>query len=308
MDILNDIFNTLNLKGALYFRTNFHEPWGVTVPKYEQAARFHLVVQGNCLVKVSGCEPVKLNAGDLILIPGGASHVLAHNSSSDTPELETVLENTNYTGNGVLAIGEGDSTASTQLICGHFNFRNHANHPILSSLPKHIVFSSSCRAKNLLLDELLRMITQRVFSDQLGTESSVIRLSEIVFIEILKLGIERSDGYKSVIDAFSDPQISQSLQLIHEQPEYSWTVERLASSVAMSRSRFSDRFSQLVGIGPMSYLSDWRLQKALALLDSSQMSVQQIANQTGYQSSSSFTRAFSGKFGVAPTEYRQTTH
>jgi AraC-like DNA-binding protein len=73
----------------------------------------------------------------------------------------------------------------------------------------------------------------------------------------------------------------------------------------MSRSRFANRFSSLMGTGPMTYLSDWRLQKALALLDSSQMSVQQIADKSGYQSPSAFTRAFSGKFGASPTDYRR---
>lgn len=70
------------------------------------------------------------------------------------------------------------------------------------------------------------------------------------------------------------------------------------------RSRFASRFRELMGAGPMTYLSDWRLQKALALLDSSHMSVQQIADHSGYRSPSAFTRAFSGKLGSSPSDYR----
>ena len=73
----------------------------------------------------------------------------------------------------------------------------------------------------------------------------------------------------------------------------------------MSRSRFAERFSQVMGLGPMSYLADWRLQKALALLDSSHVSVQQVAHAAGYQSPAAFSRAFSSKFGVAPSAYRR---
>ena len=40
MDILDDILDTLNLKGVLYFRTDFSDRWAVTVPDLEQAARF----------------------------------------------------------------------------------------------------------------------------------------------------------------------------------------------------------------------------------------------------------------------------
>jgi transcriptional regulator GlxA family with amidase domain len=62
-----------------------------------------------------------------------------------------------------------------------------------------------------------------------------------------------------------------------------------------------------MGTGPMAYLSNWRLQKALALLDTSQLSVQQIADKSGYQSPSAFARAFSGKFGASPSDYRRQT-
>ena len=73
----------------------------------------------------------------------------------------------------------------------------------------------------------------------------------------------------------------------------------------MSRSRFSERFSDLIGVGPVSYLSDWRLQKALGLLEDRRTPVQQIATMIGYQSAAAFTRAFAGKFGMSPTEYRR---
>ena len=96
------------------------------------------------------------------------------------------------------------------------------------------------------------------------------------------------------------------MELIHGKPEHPWTVESLASEVAMSRSRFSNRFSSLVGSGPMAYLSDWRLQKAISMLDRSRMSIQEISNKTGYQSPSAFTRAFTGKFGLSPSEHRHS--
>ena len=306
MDLLDDIFNTLNLNGALYFRTDFTAPWGVTVPKLEGAARFHLVIQGRCFVRVNKGDSLELSAGDLVLIPRGVSHVLAHNPNAKTPPLEQVLTDTGYSGDGVLAVGDGDPRASTQMVCGHFTFRNQANHPILQALPDHLLMTNSCRAKHPLLDEILRLISQRIFADPLGSAASVTRLSEIVFIELIKSGLSKKEDLQSILAALQDPKIGKSLQLIHSEPATAWTVESLASQVAMSRSRFAHRFNELLGLGPMAYLADWRLQKALSLLDDSQLNVQQVASQTGYQSASAFTRAFSGKFGLAPTEYRQT--
>jgi transcriptional regulator GlxA family with amidase domain len=92
---------------------------------------------------------------------------------------------------------------------------------------------------------------------------------------------------------------------MHAEPARPWTVDGLAAEVGMSRSRFAARFSELMEVGPMAYLADWRLQKALSLLDDPQASVQQVAGQTGYQSPAAFTRAFAARFGLPPTEYRR---
>ncbi|WP_164116400.1 AraC family transcriptional regulator [Sphingorhabdus sp. Alg239-R122] len=306
MDILNDILDTLNLKGALYFRTDFSAPWSVTVPVLEQAARFHLVVQGQCHVTLPGDNHVLLNAGDLILIPRGQTHILSDGPVETAPSLETVLDAVQYDGEGVLVVGDGETSAATQLICGHFTFRKGADHPVLRALPDHVVITASMRAQNPWLDEILRMSCHRMFSDTIGSDASVRRLSEMMFIEVLRMGIEDTDGIQALLHGFQDPQIGKSLELIHKNSGMHWSVESLAAEVGMSRSRFADRFGSLIGQGPMSYLSDWRLQKALSLLDESNCSVQQVAVQTGYQSPAAFTRAFAGKFGIAPTKYRQS--
>ncbi len=305
MDVLDDILDTLDLKGSLYFRTDFSAPWAVTVPHYQQAARFHLVIQGQCSVTVADHAPVTLNPGDLILIPRGRSHILADQKCESAPELETVLNATGYDGRGVLVVGEGDPDAATQMICGHFTFRHGADHPILRALPDFLLTRASDRAREPELDDILRLITRRLFGGALGSAAAVTRLSEIMFIELVRFGLSREDRLQSVLGAYSDKHIGNALSLIHEQPETAWTVQSLASEVGMSRSRFADRFGELVGTGPMTYLTDWRLQKALSSLSEAGSSVQQIAGQAGYQSAAAFTRAFTSKFGIPPTEYRR---
>lgn len=305
MDVLNDILDTLDLKGVLYFRTDFSSPWGVTVPLHEQAARFHLVVQGRCRVELPSGAAADLGPGDLILIPRGQSHTLSDGPGRDTPPLETVLDQVGYKGEGVLVVGQGDPNAATQMVCGHYSFRGGADHAILRALPDHLVMTASMRARMPLLDEILRLVTQRVFSDDIGSAAAVTRLSEIVFIELIRAGVGDSKELQSILDAFRDGQISRALQLIHARPSEAWTVERLAAEVGMSRSRFAERFSELMQVGPMAYLADWRLQKSLSMLEASRVSVQRIARDSGYRSAAAFTRAFTGRFGFAPSEYRR---
>ena len=308
MDILNDILDTLDLKGVFYFRTDFSSPWSVKVPDFQQAARFHMVVQGQLNIGFDADTVVTLGPGDLILIPRGRSHTLFCTDGADAPDLETLIEDVGYDGNGVLVVGEGDESAKTKLVCGHFSFRNRADHPLLRSLPDYHVVTSSERAANQFFDDISRILIRQAYSDDVGYHATVIRLSEILFVELLRMGLNDNGFVKTSLSVFSDPQISKSIELIHANPESHWSVESLALAVGMSRSRFAKRFRELLDMGPMAYLSDWRLQKALAQLDGSRQSVQEIARKSGYQSPAAFTRAFTAKFDVSPTTYRQSAN
>ena len=236
----------------------------------------------------------------MILIPKGRTHILSDQGRQIAPSLETVLSDVGYDGNGVLVLGEGNSDAKTKMICGHLSFRDAADHPILRALPDYQLMTASMRAKNIMFDEITRMLARQVFAgNAIGMAASITRLSEIMFIELLKIQVENNKQMENILSAFSDGQISRSLTLMHTKPEHQWSVESLASEIGMSRSRFANRFQSLIGMGPMSYLADWRLQKALTLLSDSKNTVQQIATTSGYKSPAAFTRAFADKFGIA---------
>lgn len=304
MDLIDDIMRTLDLKGSLYFRTHFTAPWAVTVPAYGQAARFHLVVQGTCYVAVEGQSPICLGPGDMALIPKGSQHVLSASGATQAPQLESVLQDAEYDGKGVLVVGEGAPNAATQMVCGHFNFRPQAEHPLLSSLPDLVHLRVADRPAEPWLDDTLRLITRRMFAGELGASATVTRLSEIVFIEILRSNLVESDALQSIVAGMQDRQIGGALSAMHNDPAEVWTLERLAKVAGMSRSRFSDRFTQLMGVSAMAYLANWRLQKSLELLDQNQFSIQEVSNRAGYQSAAAFSRAFSARFDISPRAYR----
>lgn len=305
MDVLDDILDTLDLQGVLYFRTDFSGSWAVTVPQIPYAARFHLVMQGSCHVEIEGAGTVMLETGDMVMIPQGRSHVLADRPGRNARPLETVLDDAGYDGRGALSMGGSGSDASTQMVCGHYSFRNLAAHPILAALPDRIVITAAERLRQPWLDDLLRMMAQRVFGENLGSDVAVRRLSEVVFAEVIRTGIARDDALAAILSGFRDPQIGRSLELMHEAPEKSWTVAALATEVGMSRSAFAEHFRTAMGLSPMAYFSDWRMQKALSLLADPRMSVQRVAGEIGYLSPAAFSRAFSGKFGMAPAAYRR---
>ena len=309
MDVLSDILDLLQLRGSLYFRTAFSPPWSVAVPALGRAARFHLAVQGRCHVIVEtedGDQQVTLNPGDLVVIPNGAAHVLCDNPKRPPAALEDVLERSGYSGEGVLVYGgEPRADADSKLVCGHLSFAEGADHPLLRALPPFILITAERRAQAPWLDELMRLITRQMFAPGPGMTASVIRLTEALFIEVIRTCAEDEPALKEMIEALGDPRVGRALGLMHRNLEEDWTLDRIAREVGMSRSRFAARFQSLMGCAPMSYLSELRLQKAMNLLTGTFEPVQRIAAQVGYQSPAAFTRAFSNRYGQSPSDVRR---
>src|SRR5690606_26220434 len=103
-----------------------------------------------------------------------------------------------------------------------------------------------------------------------------------------------------------DPKVGKALAQLHRQPAHQWTTDELAKSANLSRSAFAERFTQLVGLPPMRYLSQWRLQLAAVRLRESPLSIVNIAHEVGYESEASFSRAFRNTFQSTPGQWRRS--
>jgi AraC-like DNA-binding protein len=81
-------------------------------------------------------------------------------------------------------------------------------------------------------------------------------------------------------------------------------VEEMARAAGLSRAHFSREFRRAFGEPPHSYLLTRRLERAAALLRSTDHSVTEICFSVGLQSLGSFTTSFTRTYGVSPTAYR----
>lgn len=304
MDILSDIFDTTQLSGTLYFRTDFSPPWGTTVPPLRGAMRFHYVANGSCWLRVADGDPVLLEQDDLALIPAGAAHALSSKPDGEVPPLEQVLQRSGYDGKRHLVVGGQDRSAATQLVCGHFDFLPGTDHPLLRALPACLVIEGRSRAKRRWLYSVLDLLSANLFDHDECPTAVINRLSEIVLVEALRSAGDEAPLVRQMILAFADPAIGAAIRAIHTDYHRHWTVDALARTIGMSRTRFANRFRDLMGVTPIAYLAEWRLQHAAALLSSSRRRVAEIAFDCGYDSTTAFSRAFTARFGRTPTEWR----
>ena len=102
-----------------------------------------------------------------------------------------------------------------------------------------------------------------------------------------------------------DERVERALELLTSDIAKRWTVELLARAVGLSRPVLAERFLRVLGLSPMRYLSQQRMQVAAALLLGTDASLAEVAARIGYQSEFAFNRAFKRHFQVPPGVYRQ---
>ncbi|WP_315898836.1 AraC family transcriptional regulator [Tateyamaria omphalii] len=104
---------------------------------------------------------------------------------------------------------------------------------------------------------------------------------------------------------FADPNISRALDAFHRNPASQWSVEDLAHAAGQSRTAFAVHFADKMGVTPMQYLTEWRMQIAQQDLQDTNKSIADIAYDVGYASDSAFARVFKREVGQSPAAFRK---
>jgi AraC-like DNA-binding protein len=156
----------------------------------------------------------------------------------------------------------------------------------------------SCAKK---VDQLVK----EVAVDRPGAMLASKQLAQLLCVQIIRSCLEASGpDTAGWIRALSDERIAPALRLIHREPERAWRVGDLAKEVAMSRTSFALRFKSIVGVAPLTYLLNLRMQFAEQGLREGSMSVTELGLSLGYTTESAFSNAFKRATGMSPKRYR----
>ena len=302
MDVLTDVLNSLELKGWISKRNELVPPW-----RYDFAASqdmiFHLLSTGGGYLSVEGDPtPLRIEGGGVLLFPFGHAHSICDELTSPLTQVVHV----DYDAHGEYQGFPGAFDASKMVVlCGAFHVEHPGAFPLLHSLPKVIHIPAEQGRTVQGFDEIVGLIAREAATPRLGTEVMLRRLTELLFIHVIRVWVEQqaasSQGW---VAALRDQPISTALGLIHHSPERGWKVEELAEAVALSRSVFSARFTRLVGEPPITYLTRWRMQRATRLLKDN-VKIEKIAELLGYESGVAFHKAFKREVGMPPARYRK---
>jgi AraC-like DNA-binding protein len=269
------------------------------LPNADHLVPYHILSEGVCWGGLRGEPLVKLEQGDVLIFPHGDAHVMS--SSAEDAASPARLRDAPGPYPNTVRIGTGKR--DVVLMCGFLGCDSGPFNPLLSALPRVLHMP---RVGDGWLSTLPDQVLHEWREPRAGTATVLTRLAEVMFIEVLREHIAtiRLDqgGW---LAALRDPVVGAALGKLHERPAHDWSLVELAKEVAVSRSVLAERFAHAVGIPPMQYLTQWRLQLAADLLARGNAKVSSVASQVGYASEAAFSRAFKRATGASPAVWRQ---
>jgi AraC-like DNA-binding protein len=283
----------------------------IVLPGAQHVVSYHIVMTGGCWAALREEPPVRLEAGDVLVIPHGDPYRMASapDLRSSAPR-EAVLGFFRHmvTTTAPLAIAEGGGgPEQAQVVCGFLGCDRRPFNPVLEALPRVLYLRQRTGGKaDNRLSQLVELALAESREPQSGSRCVLLHLSELLFIAVVRRYLDSLAGEEiGWLAGLRDPVAGHALALLHSRPTDEWSLERLAREIGVSRSSLAERFSELIGQPPMRYLTRWRIQLACRLLTDDAAKVSAVALDVGYQSEAAFSRAFRALVGTSPATWRR---
>jgi AraC-like DNA-binding protein len=324
LDTLSDVLRSVRLRGAVFFHVSGHSDWAaeappgreiapMLMPGIEHVMEYHAIVRGTCWAGIPGGPSAQLLAGDVVMFPHGDAHVVSSApglrgstdmSWFDGARTEALPLRVAYDGRNVQLVPQADPAADSTIVCGFLGCDVQPFNPLIAALPRMLHLRAGER------DAWIAKFTEQAAAEsharRPGGEAMLARMSEMMFVDAVR---RYADGLPAQsagwLAGLRDRFIGRALALMHEAPAQDWSLDELGRRIGLSRSALHERFVQMIGMPPMQYLAQWRMQAAARMLLETRATVAAIALDVGYESEAAFARAFKRLVGKPPAAWRR---
>lgn len=316
------MLRTVRMRGAVFFLWETSSPFTTTVPRGDRFAAvvlpgaqeivsYHVVVDGACWGGLIGERPMRLEAGDVLLVPRGDAYVMG--SSEPGCRNAAIDEEGSIAFFRSMAAGElpfviedgGGGPERARVVCGFLGLDVRPFNPAVAALPA-VVRVAPIEGSTDRLRNLAEYAITEARDPTPGSGGVLTRLGELMFVEVIRRCLhDLPNAPRGWPSGLRDPIVARCLGLMHRRPAHPWTLESLADAVAASRSGLAERFADRMGEPPIRYLTRWRIQLASRFLEDPSLNVETVAHRVGYGSGAALSRAFKREVGMNPTEWRE---
>jgi AraC-like DNA-binding protein len=299
VDLLSDILQEAGLRRRVLSLRELPDDTALCFP-CERSIGLHVVVQGPVYVHAQMLSaPLALAAGDVALMARGCDHRLSVSSRID----------------GLHALAIGDSplapvapnAGGSVVVGGAYQLWNAPVHPFFSELPAWFVLRGDSQPRFGPVGLSVGLLQQEVLRPGGACEASIIQaLLDVVFAYALReIAAERGADGAGWTHAVRDPHVRRAVTLMHQRSAHPWTLEELAQQCGLSRSVLAERFRNSMGETPLNHLRTLRMQRAMRLLAETDLKLEVVAAEVGYQDAFGFSKVFKRMVGQSPKSFRQ---
>jgi AraC family transcriptional activator of mtrCDE len=300
MESVDNWLRLIEADGVVVLRATVSGDWGCDTGVRDTPV-FHFVAEGSCYLRLPGVAPLEICAGELLVLPRGDAHVMSRLPGSEVIPLSEFMQ----LHNGQVEHGGSRTT----IMCGVFNLDRHIALPAIKALPTVLHLRSHGDGSESPIAKMLALLRTEVDSQGFGNDIIVRNLLSSLFVYFMRdWALGQEPGAANWFGAIRTTHTARALACIHDAPEKQWTLAQLAQEAGLSRAAFVRQFNDAVGEPPHIYLTRWRMGVAARLLENTTLRLADIARQVGYESESSFSRAFKQSRGVAPAHFKRSAY
>ncbi|MDI4237540.1 MULTISPECIES: helix-turn-helix domain-containing protein [unclassified Bradyrhizobium] len=260
----------------------------------------HYNLSGVGRMSINGGPEMPLSPHLLIIVPPNTPFTIEVGGGSSPPKL--ISRDCWTRQDGILRIAVPNEQPEIVQICGFFNASFGQSVRLFGELREPVIEQFEPADK---IDLKLREAIDELLQQEVGVGAMTASLLKQIVVSLVRRSLKSSQRWTERFSILADRQVTRAFADMVARPGAAHSVQSLAHSAGLSRSAFMARFSDIFGQSPMAILRDLRMRQAAIDLTTTTMSIDVVALNAGYESRSSFVRAFRKAYNRDPSDYRR---
>jgi len=274
---------------------------GTSVRKVKrECVHLYMVLEGEIEIRLSApLHCLHVAEGNFLFVPSGADHEILADSAAEPVEIGCRQTTPEELPSYVI----GDGIPVSRVVEVAIVMDDVRRKLVVRMLPE-ARYQPANGPLIMSLSPLTSIAGVEMAMQGLGATAVLGQLAQMLFVATVREALVRRNALDLRARTPHAAQIAQALRMLRDDIARPWSVSGLARAVGMSRAAFAAAFRSEVDEAPIQYLTGLRLLRADRLIRDGRHSFPEIASLVGYQSETSFIRAFKRYFGHTPGRRR----